>query len=397
MNRDAVERGGVEAPYAFVIPAGQERDQRLVEILQYGGVEVHRSPDTLRFDGRVVDSGAWVVRADQPFRPFVMEMLGRTEYPRVVQNGEQVRPYDVTAWRLGAMLGVDVFEVRDFAALEGFALDPAERLLVEPERWLPPSLRSADGRIEAPRIAIYSPWGGSMDEGWTRLVLQRYGFPHERIRPGNPELDSVTDGRRLRQRFDVLLIPSIRTSELQDGREGNGMPRLGDAVWPAEFRRGMGPASGKALRAFAESGGRIVAISESTPWLIDAMGLPAAAGGGRNADAYAPGTLLRVVLDDESPLCIGMPGEVSAYYANGYAYEPLAWPRQTEVAGVYAKRDLLVAGFLDGERALEGRPAILRVPVGDGEVVLFGFHPQRRAQTEGTFGLLFNALWPDPR
>lgn len=88
---------------------------------------------------------------------------------------------------------------------------------------------------------------------------------------------------------------------------------------------------------------------------------------------------------------------VSAYYANGYSYRPTAWPEPTVVAASYAASDLLVAGFLDGPQALEGRPAIVQVPVGQGEVVLFGFHPQRRAQTEGTFKLLFNALMPDPR
>ena len=67
------------------------------------------------------------------------------------------------------------------------------------------------------------------------------------------------------------------------------------------------------------------------------------------------------------------------------------------MAGTYARKDLLVAGFMDGAEALAGRPAILQIPVGEGEVVLFGFHPQRRAQTEGTFKLLFNALWSDLR
>jgi hypothetical protein len=168
-------------------------------------------------------------------------------------------------------------------------------------------------------------------------------------------------------------------------------------VWPAEYRRGIGPDAGPALRAFAEAGGRIVGISASTPWLIDQMGLPVVADGGGDAEVYAPGTLLRVKLSGDSRLAVGMGEHVSAYYANGYAFSPKAWPQPTIVAGTYARKDLLVAGFMDGAEALAGRPAILQIPVGEGEVVLFGFHPQRRAQTEGTFKLLFNALWPDPR
>jgi hypothetical protein len=251
--------------------------------------------------------------------------------------------------------------------------------------------------VERVRIGVYSPWGGSMDEGWTRLVLERYGFDFERIRPGQPELDSAEAGRRLRDRFDVLLFPSIGQDEIRDGRGGIGNPRLGAAVWPPEYRRGIGPDAGSALRAFAEVGGRIVGISASTPWLIEQLGLPVVADGGGDTDVYAPGTLLRVNLSGNSRLAVGMGDEVSAYYANGYAFRPRAWPRPTRVAGTYAKKDLLVAGFLDGAEALAGRPAILEIPVGEGEVVLFGFHPQRRAQTEGTFKLLFNALWPDAR
>jgi hypothetical protein len=232
-----------------------------------------------------------------------------------------------------------------------------------------------------------------MDEGWTRLVLDRHGFDYERIRPGEPELEGAADGRRLRQRYDVVLLPSIRRGELESGRSGSGRPRLGDAVWPEEYRRGIGSGAGDALRAFAEEGGRVVAISDATPWVIDALGLPVRVEGGRGGEAYAPGTLLRVELNAESRIAQGAGDEMSAYYASGYNYQPRAWPERTTVAARYADRDLLVAGFLQGGRALEGKPAVVQIPVGEGEVVLFGFHPQRRAQTEGTFPLLFNALW----
>jgi hypothetical protein len=328
---------------------------------------------------------------DQPFRPFVEEMLGDTEYPRTVHNGETVRPYDVTAWRLSEMLGVDVYPVEDAGAVGRFELAAAERQEVLPERWIPEGAAAGD---TGPRIALYSPWGGSMDEGWTRLVLDRFGFDYERIRPGEPELDGTGDGRRLRQHFDVVLLPSIGAGELADGRDGSTRPRLGEAVWPEKYRRGMGAGAGDALRAFVEAGGRVVAISDATPWVIDAMGLPLAAEGGRGGDAYAPGTLLRVELDPQSRIARGMGREVSAYYASGYMYRTRPWPRETMVAARYADRDLLVAGFLEGEQSLAGMPAVVQVPVGDGEVVLFGFHPQRRAQTEGTFPLFFNALWP---
>ena len=101
---------------------------------------------------------------------------------------------------------------------------------------------------------------------------------------------------------------------------------------------------------------------------------------------------MRGEVDPEHPLAWGMDARPAFYFARGEAFRPVAWPRRTAVVGRYASRDLLVGGFLLGEEHLEGRPALVEIPVGEGRVVLFGFSPQRRAQTEGTFKLLFNAL-----
>lgn len=453
MNRDAVRAGRTEPPFAFVVPPDQldaGSDERIAEILHSGGVELHRTTAPVEFGDHRVDAGALVIRSDQPFRPFVLEMLGRTEYPMIQEDGQTVRPYDVTAWRLSELLGVRTIEVEDATALSGFALVPDDggptaapdfdatraRLaatdlashafanaaiaaghrvgrrpdgdfVVEAPAEALTRLRDAEGAVlhptdeagaidplRRPRIALYSPWGGSMDEGWTRLVLERYGFALERIRPGEPELDAEALGRRLRARYDVILVPSIDAAELRDGSDGSGRPRMGDAAWPPQYRRGIGADAGLGLRGFAAAGGTVIAISASTPWLVEAMGLPVMAVGGTAAETYAPGTLVRIEIAADSSLSPGMGRRASAYYASGYAFTPQAWPEPTEVVATYARRDLLVAGFLDGADALAGRPAIVQLPVGRGRVILFGFHPQRRAQTEGTFKLLFNALWP---
>lgn len=471
MNRDAVAAGRSVAPFAFVIPAEEQHDpaagRRMVEILRDGGVEVEWSAQTLRFGRHVVDDGAWVVRAGQPFRPFVLEMLGQTEYPMVREGRDQdvIRPYDVTAWSLPDLLGATVLEVEEGADLESFELgdepddalaDAADlagvwvtlpardrrsyrlalgllrrgadvRRVLQDDRLAPGDFLARaeekawrevlDGgetlgparddlneiassfELELPRLGIFAPWGGSKDEGWTRLVLDRHDFPYRRLRPGQPELSSPDEGRDLRRNLDVLLLPSVDRGELEEGRQSAGQARVHDALWPEEYRRGLGAAeAGAALRAFVEEGGVLVALNHSVDWVVDYVGLPVRLelGGLSRSEFYAPGTLVQGVVDPTHPLGWGMPPRTAFYFARGEAFRPIAWPRPTRVVGRYADRDALVGGFLQGEEHLEGRPALVEVPVGRGCVVLFGFSPQRRAQTEATYKLLLNALLRQP-
>ena len=59
---------------------------------------------------------------------------------------------------------------------------------------------------------------------------------------------------------------------------------------------------------------------------------------------------------------------------------------------VYPDRDLLRSGWLIGEEHLAGKAGMVSAKHGEGSVVLIGFRTQNRAQTHGTFKLLFNTL-----
>jgi len=62
------------------------------------------------------------------------------------------------------------------------------------------------------------------------------------------------------------------------------------------------------------------------------------------------------------------------------------------VAAHYAQPGLLQSGWITGQNLIAGKAALVDVEYGKGHVVLFGFRPQHRAQTHGTFRTLFNAI-----
>jgi hypothetical protein len=67
--------------------------------------------------------------------------------------------------------------------------------------------------------------------------------------------------------------------------------------------------------------------------------------------------------------------------------------RAVRVVAKYASSNLLASGWVSGERAVLGKKILLDVRHGKGRVVLFGFRPQFRAQSQGTFKLLLNAIY----
>jgi len=110
---------------------------------------------------------------------------------------------------------------------------------------------------------------------------------------------------------------------------------------------------------------------------------------------WAPGSTLKVDVDTSSPFGYGMPDRaLAAYLAGGHVYETLPGARSSDVRRVvtYIDRDILQSGWLLGEEAIANKAAMVSVDHGDGTIVMIGFRAQHRAQTHGTFKLLFNAL-----
>ncbi|MEQ8329713.1 MAG: M14 family zinc carboxypeptidase [Longimicrobiales bacterium] len=240
--------------------------------------------------------------------------------------------------------------------------------------------------VERARVGLYQGWASSMDEGWTRLILERYGFDMTVLMN-----EDVRDGD-LSARFDVVVIPSeISLDRLIEGADED------DA--PGGFRGGIGEDGVENLKRFVRNGGTLVTLDRGDQVVLEHFDLPvrdALDGLGRD-ELFTPASLYRIELEAASPLTRGSPDQVAGKWAGGRAYEPTDFGGGTAAVtavGRWAEDpdDLLMSGLVVGAEHIAGKAAILDVTYGQGRIVMYGFRVQHRAQTHGTFKLLFNAL-----
>jgi len=244
-------------------------------------------------------------------------------------------------------------------------------------------------RASRPRLGIYQPWITSMDEGWTRLVLDNFRFEHTSLH--NEDIQSG----KLAKNYDVIILPDMNTEGIVEGkRRWGGEPYLGVPEMPEKYQGGIDKKGVEALLEFVKNGGTIIAIGNACDFAIDKLKVPAVnvLKEVKPKDYYAPGSLLRIELDNTHPLAYGMPKHAAIRVANSPALRLLPYNREIHAVGYYTDDDPLLSGWLIGSEKLEGHTVLAEIPVEKGRVVLFGFGVQCRAQTYGTFKLLFNAI-----
>ena len=111
----------------------------------------------------------------------------------------------------------------------------------------------------------------------------------------------------------------------------------------------------------------------------------------RSSEFYCPGSILRLEVDTFHPVARAIPKDVDAYFINSSAFEATD-REQVRVIARYAREQVLRSGWLLGEDRLKDRIALAEVGLGKGRVILFGFRPQHRGQTWGTFPFIWNAI-----
>ena len=116
------QKGLNEAPYAFVIPEDQgdpRRVAQMVELLQSHRIEVGRAASGFSVDEGRFPRGTYVVRLDQPYRNYAVDLLLPQEFP----SDTEFTPYDDVSWALTAHYGVEALPVAD-ATIRDIAVEP---------------------------------------------------------------------------------------------------------------------------------------------------------------------------------------------------------------------------------------------------------------------------------
>lgn len=260
-------------------------------------------------------------------------------------------------------------------------------------------------KIKPSRIALWDTYGGSISSGWIRWLMEQYHFDATVIYPQD------IDKGNLKKDYDVVIfcdgaIPAVSLNNRAGGRALS--PKNEDI--PQEFRNRTGRFSVEkslpALKKFLADGGDIVAIGSSTN-LAYHLDLPVrnymvemtAAGKERKlpeAKYYVPGSVLLASFDISNPTNWGMEKTADVYFDNspvfkitpdavsGGLVKPLAW---------FSTDSPLRSGWAWGQAYLQDGVTAFEAKIGKGKLLAFGPEITFRAQTHGTFKLLFNQLY----
>ena len=365
----------------------------MVRILHDSGIEVHRAVRDFAAEAVTYPAGTWVLRADQPYRAHLKDLMERQVYPaRFDARGVPEAPYDVTGWTLPLLMGVRTVALDGPSTAETEKLDRIELPAGEPSfhTVIESALVNRESRLKPPdpkrrrRVAVYQPWVPSIDEGWTRYVLDRFHVPYQTVH--NAKLRAGD----LALSFDVLVLPSIDPRVLRAGfSSGQTEP---------DYVGGLGPEGAAALQAFIREGGTLVCLEDSCSYVIDVLELPVrnVLEGLGSSQFFGPGSIVELVLDPGHRLCTGMPARCMAAFDRSLAFDVVPRDRgpaaETRIVARYASSRPLASGWMLGPEKIEGKAALVVINQGKGQVILFAFPPQYRGQTHGTFPLFFSAV-----
>ena len=249
-------------------------------------------------------------------------------------------------------------------------------------------------QLKTPRIGLWDRYGGSMDAGWARWILEQFAFPFERV------FAPTLDAGELNQKFDTLIFVGGAIPGASSRRAGGEEPVIANV--PVEYQNQQGRVTAEKtlpqIKRFLEQGGTVIAIADSAANLAAYLKLPIqnhlAENGAPLARTkfYSPGSLHAAQVDTTHPVAQGLNPASIFYFDNSPVFKLNPEATNINVIARFAKAPLR-SGWAWGQELMEGGVVALEAKFGQGKVLLFGPEILKRAQPHGTFKFLFNGIY----
>lgn len=211
---NAVRKGESQAPYAFVIPAGQgdqTKVDRVVNLLRLQGIEVRRATQVVTLNDGIFPVGSYVVTLNQPYGPLAKTLLERQVYP-----DPALTTYDDSAWTMGLANHVEVVTIADRAILDS----PADLLTEDVV-----TLGSVQVTAAAGTPAAYVV----RQNGALGLITLRYRLATESVKAALTSF-TVGDTQYPAGSFIVRATPGARTEIEKLGLVADALPSSPDVA-----------------------------------------------------------------------------------------------------------------------------------------------------------------------
>lgn len=254
--------------------------------------------------------------------------------------------------------------------------------------------------IKPSRIALYDYYGGSMPSGWVRWMMEQFHFDFNLIFP------EEIDGGDLNKKYDVILFIGPGVPGGSGGYGGGSQPKKEEI--PSEYHHMLGRMSVDKsipqLKTFIENGGKVVSVGAATS-LAYQLDLPVSnalveivGGKERNLPGdkyYIPGSVLEMQVDQAAEANYGMGAQADVMFSNSPVFKlapgaanagvkPLAW---------FGAEPPLRSGWAWGQQYLKNGVTAFEAQIGKGKFYAYGPEITFRAQSHGTFKMLFNQLY----
>ena len=436
-------------PRAYIITANQKNPattNRFLSALSANGIKIEQATEAFQVSGKLFPANSYIIKTNQAFRPHILDMFEAQDHPNDFEypGGPPIAPYDAAGWTLAYLMHINFERIYEPITVESMLLPFGEpiksiKATISNSKYIGLSIQENESFkivnqlladnvkvyrlsssdfavlnneknkailtkstvptyglqkidkkstiVKPSRIALWDSYGGSMPSGWTRFLFDEYGYDYNVI------FATDIDKGKLIDKYDIIVLPSNALFRNNNNAKPNNIPEPYASQWGNISIEKSLPA----LEEFIKQGGQVIAIGGASKiaehlklgisnHLVDLNSNPLS-----REVFYTPGSVLATQVDNTQLSTMGYPPTIDIYFNNNNVYtindatiQPLLW---------FAGDKFLKSGWSWGEQYLKDGVIGFEKNIDNGKLTVFTTDITFRAQTHGTFRLLFSNLY----